>query len=157
MTFSTLFRGALSAFPCLSVLASFHCFVLPSGGTARLQTLGRRTSNAAAGNGSGVSDGWAALATSAGSARVRWLTYWVAYAGWWQVFWHVGGLLRVLPLAAHAELALLLWLQVPLFRGGGRILDFGERCLERWASGAVAADAPPARSSPPPNEPQESH
>ncbi|CAN0232687.1 unnamed protein product, partial [Ectocarpus sp. 13 AM-2016] len=61
-----------------------------------------------------VSTAWAALASSADSARVRWLTYWVAYGSWWHLSLCLGGILRVLPLAAHAELALLLWLQVPL-------------------------------------------
>lgn len=91
-----------------------------------------------------MSDEWAALATAAKSARVRWLTYWVAFGVWWHVSWQLGGLLRILPFVTHAQLALLLWLQVPIFRGGGRILDFGERCLERWAQGAVvdaSADA----------------
>lgn len=46
--------------------------------------------------------------------------------------WVVGGILRLLPLSKHAELVFLLWLQVPLFRGAGRILDLGENILERW-------------------------
>lgn len=104
-----------------------------------LQTLGRSRSRSAAAE---MSDGWAVLATSAGSARVRWLTYWVAYGAWWHVSLQLGGLLRILPFSTHAQLALLLWLQVPVFRGGGRILDFGERCMERWAQGgAVDASA----------------
>lgn len=108
-----------------------------------------------------MSDGWAALATSQGSARVRWLTYWVAYGGWWHMSWQLGALLRFIPFATHAQLALLLWLQVPVFRGGGRILDFGERCMERWAQGAVAdassAEIPTPTPTPgrsPPSQPQ---
>lgn len=104
------------------------------------KTLGRRRSSV------DMSDGWAALATSSGSARVRWLTYWVAYGGWLLVFRLVGGLLRILPLATHAQLVLLLWLQVPLFRGGGRILDFGERCMDRWTYGGDVAESGPPRT-----------
>eukprot|EP00752_Nemacystus_decipiens_P010653 g9486.t1 len=128
---------ALLCFFTPSFITNLGCayagLVVPS--LNSIKTLGRRQSRSAV---AGVSDGWAALATSAGSARVRWLTYWVAYGGWWHVYWQLGGLLRVLPLASHAQLALLLWLQVPVFRGGGRILDFGERCMERWAQGTVA-------------------
>ncbi|CAM9155471.1 unnamed protein product, partial [Laminaria digitata] len=71
-------------------------------------------------------------ATPAGASRVRWLTYWVSYGGWWHVAWCMGGLLRIIPFTTHVQLVLFLWLQVPVFRGSGRILDFGERCLERW-------------------------
>lgn len=98
------------------------------------KTLGRRSNV----NALGV---WAALANPAGGARVRWLTYWVAYGGWWHVSWFFGGLLRILPLATHAQLVLFLWLQVPLFRGAGRILDFGENWLVRWTSGGAGAGA----------------
>ncbi|CAM9351968.1 unnamed protein product [Scytosiphon promiscuus] len=96
-----------------------------------IKTLGRRSS-------AELSDGWAALATSARGARVRWLTYWVAYGLWWHACWSLGWVLRIIPLVAHAQLAVLLWLQVPWFRGGFRLLEFAERCMDRWASGAVA-------------------
>ncbi|CAM9715263.1 unnamed protein product, partial [Hapterophycus canaliculatus] len=100
-----------------------------------IKTLGRR-SNAE------LSDGWSALATSARSARVRWLTYWVAYGLWWHACWSLGWVLRVIPLVGHAQLAVLFWLQIPWFRGGFRLLEFGERCMDRWASSPVAVSAP---------------
>lgn len=117
--------------PKTTIHRVFLCFVR----FLCLKTLGRSRSRSTAAD---MSDGWATLATSPGSARIRWLTYWVAYGGWWHVSWQLGGLLRIIPFATHVQLALLLWLQVPVFRGGGRILDFGERCMERWAQGSVA-------------------
>lgn len=99
------------------------------------KTLGRRSSTE-------FTDGWAALALSIRSARVRWLTYWVAYGLWWHTCWSLGRVLTMIPLVAHAQLAVLLWLQVPWFRGGFRLLEFGERCMDRWASGGVTPNAP---------------
>ncbi|CAM9748528.1 unnamed protein product [Pylaiella littoralis] len=128
-----------------SFITSLGCvyagLVVPSFNS--IKTLGRRSNV-------NTSDGRVALATLVGSPRVRWLTYWVAYGGWLHVSRCLGGLLRMLPLATHAQLLLLLWLQVPLFRGGGRILDFGERCMDRWTYGDVPVAESGAPSSPQP-------
>ncbi|CBN79833.1 conserved unknown protein [Ectocarpus siliculosus] len=145
ITDSWMLVPALAFFLTPSFMTELACLyaglVIPSFNS--IKTLGRRS------NTSAVSTAWAALATSADSARVRWLTYWVAYGSWWHLSLCLGGILRVLPLAAHAELALLLWLQVPLFRGGGRILDFGERCMDRWTFGSDVASTPVRPLTPP--------
>lgn len=98
------------------------------------KTLGRRSNSSAVG-------GWAALATPAAGARVRWLTYWVAYGWWWHVAWFFQGLLRLVPLSTHAQLALLLWLQVPVFRGAGRVIDCVEQAVMRWTGAGAGAGA----------------
>eukprot|EP00903_Cladosiphon_okamuranus_P019888 g18280.t1 len=155
---------ALLCFFTPAFITNFGCvyagLVVPSLNSIKTLGLGRSQSRSTAADMS-MSDGWAALATSPSSARVRWITYWVAYGGWWQVSWQLGALLRIIPFATHAQLALLLWLQVPVFRGGGRILDFGERCMERWAQGtgadasaAVAESATPWYSASSPSQPQ---
>ena len=83
------------------------------------------------------------MESAPGQARIRWLTYWVAFGGWWHLAHCFDGLLSVVPLATQAQLLLLLWLQVPVFRGALRIFDFGELCLDRWAL-ADSGEAPAA-------------
>ncbi|CAM9541237.1 unnamed protein product [Sphacelaria rigidula] len=96
-----------------------------------IKTLGRRSQTNILGQ-------WSSEANPAGGARVRWLTYWVAYGLWWHVSLLFSGILRILPFSRHAELVLLLWLQVPIFRGAGRIFDIAEGFLVRWTSPTAA-------------------
>ncbi|CAM9279242.1 unnamed protein product [Ectocarpus fasciculatus] len=136
ITDSWMLVPALAFFLTPSFMTELACLyaglVIPSFNS--IKTIGRRSN------------------ISADSARERWLTYWVAYGGWWHLSLGLGGILRVLPLAAHFELALLLWLQVPLFRGGARMLDFLERCMVRLTYGSDVASTP---VPPPPQQQQQ--
>lgn len=103
------------------------------------KALGRRTQQ-----GKGA---WANGTNPANGARVRWLSYWVIFGLWCHVSLGLASILRVIPLSRHLELALLLWFQVPVFRGAGRLLDMGEDYLSRWAAPPPAAARHGAQNS----------
>lgn len=116
-------------------LAAVYCF--PSS----TKTLGLRSKETRTGTPFGT---MTAQGTSDRRARIRWLTYWALFGVWWRLSWCFDGLLGKIPLSAHAQLSLVLWLQTPLFRAGERVLDAVERCNRSisarvwWISGSGA-------------------
>ena len=58
-----------------------------------------------------------------GGARTRWLTYWCIFGIYWYLQQCLVPILVWIPFSSHAQLAFLLWLQLPVFRGAYYILD----------------------------------
>jgi TB2/DP1, HVA22 family len=65
----------------------------------------------------------ASSATSLPIARYTWLSYWAVYGLVDAIYTSVADLLNWLPLWYHAKLALILWLQLPYYRGASWLLD----------------------------------
>jgi TB2/DP1, HVA22 family len=58
-----------------------------------------------------------------GGARTRWLTYWCIFGIYRYLQQCLVPVLVWIPFSSHAQLAFLLWLQLPVFRGAYYILD----------------------------------
>ncbi|KAG5190792.1 hypothetical protein JKP88DRAFT_266781 [Tribonema minus] len=83
---------------------------------------------------------------SQGGARTRWLTYWAVFGMYWYFQIALASLLAWLPFANHAQLALLLWLQLPVFRGSYYVLAKIESALVAFSLGGTASPGAAARA-----------
>ncbi|CAM9897708.1 unnamed protein product [Chrysoparadoxa australica] len=61
--------------------------------------------------------------------RIRWVMYWAVYGLYWLLHLELMSVLRYVPLSSHIQLAFLLWLQLPYFRGAIR--------TSQWLQGRV--------------------
>lgn len=68
---------------------------------------------------------FAATPASPPVTRHTWLSYWATFAVIEAVHMHLSKTLDWVPLWYHAKLALILWLQVPYYRGASALLDSG--------------------------------
>lgn len=65
------------------------------------------------------------------SLQVKWLKYWVVLAVLTYVGYEFEALFAWLPLGHHLHLLVLIWLQLPYFRGAPRVFDAVGRALGR--------------------------
>jgi hypothetical protein len=68
---------------------------------------------------------YAATPASLSVTRHTWLSYWTAYAAVEAVYSYASARFDWVPLWYHCKLALILWLQVPYYRGASTLLDSG--------------------------------
>lgn len=66
---------------------------------------------------------YAATPSSMPSARQTWLAYWAVFALVDLIYTSIADLTEWIPLWYHAKLALILWLQIPYYRGAWVLLD----------------------------------
>lgn len=77
---------------------------------------------------------YSATPASLPAARQTWLSYWVAFAAVESLYSYLSGNFDWMPLWYHFKLALILWLQVPYYRGASSILDAGMEHYGRLVS-----------------------